>query len=1076
MLKLIFVSGPSTGTEFVLQTEFAYIGREVDNTLVVDDAKLSRYHFCVAVAPTGGYEVIDNQSTNGTYLNGNRLTAPVALKTGDEIQAGNTIAKVEVSGAAQAAVPDSGIGNFSIQSADGSFDTEGDYITAGRSADNHVHLDDQKVSREHAHFVYRDGAYFLKDNGSVNGTYLNDKRIVEEPIQAGDIAKIGSYQLKFAFPTARRLQIIVIAPNVEEEYGVEAANQVEEQQEKQQDQKISEYDVPKAAAAEQVLDYIPKEMAGSNKKYATLIVDAIPKAVLEAGKDAKEEKRKVPAWVATSDVLNDGRRRLYIGGSVAAALVLTMAMFLTGFTRPFMNRPLSKYHQSEKFYNLVKEKNLGSDCAACHTSFEGVNTNNCRACHEVQFTTFGKKHEKNAKFNEEAQKRGHREECLACHFEHMGVGAEQLKAPDAATPSDAEKRCLGCHKHETKDNPTGVIERGYHEKNKPKYNPEQLISQDTGMRFFPMSAYKDGKLADGAQPYKDGAPGLDAKSFGEGDPAAWVELMHNRHGEVPGYCNACHGPREVEIAGKKEVKTDPKQACLDCHRVDNAASCLQCHDQHQGVPVPGGRDPQIKMASGGQIPGGVAGGVMALILFIPAFVVFWQKKKKNELIPVNKEIQAQKAKLAKIEADKAAGKFQKVTVIIKKDLCIGCSGCVNSCPYDVLEIDQATHKSSVVDMDKCLGDMRCTKACPTGACVVIQGDKIPEVEQVMINEFHESNVKGLYVIGEGCGKPLIKNAINHGKIAIDHIASQPDAKGHSDPNVYDVIVVGSGPGGLSAGLSAKEQGLKYLLLEKATDSTDTIRNFPKAKVVLAEPVSIPLAGKLWMEDTNKETLIAKWEEIIKKTKLEVTMNHEATGVAKAGDLFTVQTPKASFKAKRVILAPGTRGAPNKIGCPGEDSMHPTNKDARVQYRLTDTDPFKKKHCLVLGGGDSAVEAARSLADVGAIVTLAYRKEKFDRIKERNLEQTVEYVKKKKMTLYLLGNCKEIKVNEKGQPIVIIKHEKGKAGAAGATEFSLTGKPGEDAVPNDYVFALLGAAAPSKFFKGCGIEVKKVPMA
>jgi thioredoxin reductase (NADPH) len=316
----------------------------------------------------------------------------------------------------------------------------------------------------------------------------------------------------------------------------------------------------------------------------------------------------------------------------------------------------------------------------------------------------------------------------------------------------------------------------------------------------------------------------------------------------------------------------------------------------------------------------------------------------------------------------------------------------------------------------------------------------------------------------------MKNVINQAKVAVAHLSSQPDAKG-SDHSVYDVIIVGSGPGGLSAGLAAKEQGLKYLLLEKASDWTDTIRNFPKAKVVLAEPVSLPLAGQLWMEDTNKETLIAKWEEIIARTGITITTNHEVVSITKPDDCFLVATPYTSYKTQRVILALGTRGTPNKIGCPGEDALHPTNKDARVQYRLIDTDPFKQKHCLVLGGGDSAVEAARSLADVGAVVTLAYRKEEFDRIKERNLEETLKYVKRKKIKLYLLGNCTEVKLNTKGQPVVIIKHEKGVVGV-GERGFLLTGMPGEDQIPNDYVFALLGTAKPYEFFKSCGIALER----
>ena len=328
-------------------------------------------------------------------------------------------------------------------------------------------------------------------------------------------------------------------------------------------------------------------------------------------------------------------------------------------------------------------------------------------------------------------------------------------------------------------------------------------------------------------------------------------------------------------------------------------------------------------------------------------------------------------------------------------------------------------------------------------------------------------------IGEGCGKPLIKNAINHGKIAMDHLASQPDAKG-DNPKVYDVIIVGSGPAGISAGLSAKEQGLRYLLLEKSNDSTDTIRNFPKAKIVLAEPVSIPLAGKLWMEDTNKETLIAKWEEIIARTGLEITLNHEVTAVTRTADVFVVQTPKRSIKAKRVVLAPGTRGAPNKIKCPGEDSLHPKESLPRVMYRLTDTTPYKKKHCLVLGGGDSAVEAARSLADAGALVTLVYRKSTFGRIKEKNMELTREYVKKKKITLYLLGSSKELKLDNHGRPIVVLQHEAGPSTVKNQ-EFVTAGKGGEEILSNDYVFALLGAEAPSAFFKACGINIKKVQL-
>jgi thioredoxin reductase (NADPH) len=189
----------------------------------------------------------------------------------------------------------------------------------------------------------------------------------------------------------------------------------------------------------------------------------------------------------------------------------------------------------------------------------------------------------------------------------------------------------------------------------------------------------------------------------------------------------------------------------------------------------------------------------------------------------------------------------------------------------------------------------------------------------------------------------------------------------------------------------------------------------------------------------------------------------------ADNLFTVQTNSNNYKGRRVILAPGTRGAPNKIGCPGEEAMHPTAKTARVLYQLSDSDLYRGKHCAVLGGGDSAIEAALSLADSGALVTMAYRREKFERVKQRNVERFSEYVKQKKIKLYLLAVCKEILPGA-----ITLKHERGTFEVKGDS-FLAKGKPGEEKLSNDYIFALLGAQAPETFFKKCGIQTHKVPM-
>src|SRR5262249_11345870 len=170
------------------------------NAVPILDGKMSRYHFGIARLADGGFELVDNQATNGTYLNGERVDRR-PLKTGDEIQAGNTTIRVEILEGGAKTTPQGAVGRFVVQSPEGSFETEGDFITVGRVPDNHVPLDDGYISREHSHLIFREGRYYLKDNNSFNGTFLNLQRIVEEPIGDGDVAQYGPFLLEFKLPT-----------------------------------------------------------------------------------------------------------------------------------------------------------------------------------------------------------------------------------------------------------------------------------------------------------------------------------------------------------------------------------------------------------------------------------------------------------------------------------------------------------------------------------------------------------------------------------------------------------------------------------------------------------------------------------------------------------------------------------------------------------------------------------------------------------------------------------------------------------------------------------------------------------
>jgi thioredoxin reductase/NAD-dependent dihydropyrimidine dehydrogenase PreA subunit len=404
---------------------------------------------------------------------------------------------------------------------------------------------------------------------------------------------------------------------------------------------------------------------------------------------------------------------------------------------------------------------------------------------------------------------------------------------------------------------------------------------------------------------------------------------------------------------------------------------------------------------------------------------------------------------AKTVADEPARGAANVRphAVVRADLCVGCGACVPACPEP--GAIRMVGKLATVEKSLCKGHGKCVEACPVGGIVLATSASVHRVEVPLVDTDFESNVAGIYIVGELGGRGLIKNAINEAKVAVEHIASElvlPRA--HTDDDVYDVVVVGSGPAGLSAGLEALRRKLRYVVLEQGT-LADTIRKYPRAKFLLAEPVTVPLYGDLWVSDASKEQLLQVWESIIARTGLDVRTGHRVTNVSRDGGLVVVETAERSFRARRVVLAMGRRGTPRRLGVAGEEL-------GKVIYDVADMESFAGSRVIVVGGGDSAVESAIGLArQPGTTVLLSYRGDAFARVKERNRAHLDEAVRCGSLRVALRSEVREIR-----EGVVVLDVE---------------GR--QELVPNDVVVVRIGGEAPYAFLEKIGVRIvkKDVPL-
>lgn len=425
--------------------------------------------------------------------------------------------------------------------------------------------------------------------------------------------------------------------------------------------------------------------------------------------------------------------------------------------------------------------------------------------------------------------------------------------------------------------------------------------------------------------------------------------------------------------------------------------------------------------------------IYALVILLCTIVVFIYLRKQRNISRKTEE---------KIRVAKEEGLFEPVSLhpVVDKNSCIKTGACIKACPEkDILGI--VNGKATPVNVSRCVGHGACFHACPTEAIALCIGTEKRGVDLPHVNKYFETNVRGIYIAGELGGMGLIRNAVEQGRQAVENITKVVKENHNAE---YDLIIVGAGPAGIAASLTAKKNNLKFLTLEQ--DSLGgTVYTFPRSKLVMTSAMELPLHGKVKMYETSKPDLLKLWEGVLGKNEIEILENQKVEEITSVNRHFELKISTGeSYAAKCVLVAIGRRGSPRKLNIPGEQSV-------KVAYRLLEPEDIGGKKIVVVGGGDSAVEAALMLADQNE-VTLSYRKDKFSRLKPKNKDKIHEAIDNGRIKV--IYNSNMVKIEESTVTIQL--------------------DDGEDpeVMENDLVYIFAGGELPTQFLKNAGITITK----
>jgi len=948
-------------------------------------------------------------------------------------------------------------------------------VTFGRSDENVVVLSDPQAELRHAEVVHRDDAYWIDALGNRAVVRVNGERVIDpRALKNGDIFAIGASDVTFfeggvdmEAPNAaativmqdalfaysgqvRRQRTLTIGRSPDSDlfldhHSVDRAHALiayrypdfylqdlsaegtyirgERVAEKKlvsgDDARIGDvhirFDIQPLRCSLDVVapaddGVIPRFSPDVDAAAAYQTLYHLPTQFADDGPKKIQKNRATVLWVEPFDVKRTWRTAIMVGVATIMSVVVVALLAGQGGSS-FLRRPLSEGHRSPEF----TQKLAGNDsCASCHGKFEGRVSNACTSCHPKAQHPLRAKH-------------ASVERCTQCHAEHLTERGGP-KLIDGALCAAS-----GCH-----------------------VTPH--------LAFFPQTPGPAVQTPTAARALERRAVfGVDLLAdvaFERSKRKTQIHQIHLGAG-LKKQCGACH-----ESAGEERAVGAAYQSCYTCHgpkkaeEAMNSPKCSECHREHGDDAVWA-----TAQAKAGALTARGTGQVAFLLLLLPVALVFGF----HHVAISRRKFLTHVADEEKKRADAAEEMLcEGVTLAEAKKVprltpskCVGAADCVVACPYQVLEMAPGKPPKPIVARPElCHECGLCIRACGPGALTMMEpGEPFPLVDRPAVDANYEASIPGsnggVYVIGAAAAKPSVKNGINLGYWSVTHAAfegAHPGAAAQLGLE-YELVIIGGGPAGLSAALTAQEKNLEYVVLERAETFAGAVRAYPVGKLVQVNPPhpedpahpeldEVAQVGNLWLErDASKEDLLERWRPIA--AKLNISYDARVDGLRADRGGFVVTAGAKNYRALKVIIAAGDRGDPRRLGVPG-DGLE------KVHYALEDATRHAGQHAMVVGGGNSAIEAAIALGKIGgcASVIIVYRGKSFTRATQKNRKSLEELIATGKVIAQFGANPVAVK----------------------PSSVSLDGDQGD--VPNDVLFTLLGSDPPTAWLKQLGIEITK----